>query len=213
MVLMVNHKIIWSLSQLMLVVSKYPMNIINMNIISFKIKSYDHHPHWCWFHLPVSRMTNLLSSKRRSAWALESTFTENRWQLNLIEKAGHVPCNSKKWIEIHHHGVCGITTLQSKNPLVDSDLSFLKALPILHGTWWILPYFHLFMELGNFSLRLIRLGFNFQFDYHWRLTSRSIARSENLKVPGLAFRMALAVILSFKLCCLQSFKVSGLGSL
>merc|ERR1719430_2474695 len=91
------------------------------------------------FELPVSRMTNLLSSKRRSAWALEST-------------------------------------LQSKNPFVDSDLSFLKARPILQGT------------------------------------SRSIARSENLKVPGLAFRIAFAVILCLKVFFLR-FKVFGLGSL
>ena len=31
--------------------------------------------------------------------------------------------------------LCEKNTLQSKNPFVDSDLSFLKALPILHGTW------------------------------------------------------------------------------
>ena len=68
-----------------------------------------------------------------------------------------------------------IHTLQSKNPFVDSDLSFLKALPILQGTW-------------RFVIEFFKVVSVF--------TSRSITLSENLNVPGLAFRIALAVIFS-----------------
>jgi hypothetical protein len=63
--------------------------------------------------LPVSSRTNLLSSNRRRAWALDST-----WIVKTHHQTGH-------------QGI----TLQSKWPLLDSVLSCLKDLPILQGTF------------------------------------------------------------------------------
>ena len=83
-------------------------------------------------YLPVSRITNLLSSNSRSAWAFESTLRKRGDNdINLDFCSGRMESHQKR----NDHMLCEKNTLQSKNPFVDSDLSFLKALPILHGTW------------------------------------------------------------------------------
>ena len=85
-------------------------------------------------------------------------------------------------------------TLQSKYAFTELDFSVLNALPIFTGTYITL----LDIINKNSWIHCIRVGDTYTYNVQYKYiisTSRSRTLSQNLNEFGLAFRVALAVIL------------------